>query len=105
MFPAIEKMPILKSVPIVSSVPEGQLVDLATIVKSSEFETSEFETSEFETSENIMNQSDWGTSIYNVVDGRVRLFEGDKNLSEHGTRSIAHVLCDHTRQNLTRAKS
>ncbi len=52
-----------------------------------------------------MNQGDWGTSMYIVVDGRVRLFEGDKNLAEHGIRSIAHVLCDYTRQNIARAKS
>ena len=141
MLLTIEKVLILKSVPIFSSVPEGQLVDLATIAESVEYEAGEI----------IMNQGDLGTSMYIVVDGRVRIFEGDKDLAEHGTRAvfgelaaldaepraatvqalidctllrldgeslydlmagnkevtrgIVHVLCDYTRQNLSRVTS
>lgn len=78
MLLTIEKVLILKSVPIFSSVPEGQLVDLATIAESVEYDAGEI----------IMNQGDLGTSMYIVVDGRVRIFEGDKELGEHGTRAV-----------------
>jgi CRP-like cAMP-binding protein len=61
MLLTIEKVLILKSVSIFSSVPEGQLVDLATIVESVEYEAGEI----------IMTQGDLGTSMYIVVDGRV----------------------------------
>ena len=78
MLLTIEKVLILKSVPIFASVPEGQLVDLATIAETVEFDAGEI----------IMNQGDLGTSMYIVVDGRVRIFEGDKDLAEHGTRAV-----------------
>ncbi|MFT7220231.1 MAG: CRP-like cAMP-binding protein [Candidatus Azotimanducaceae bacterium] len=78
MLLTIEKVLILKSVPIFASVPESQLVDLATIA----------ETVEYAAGENIMNQGDLGTSMYIVVNGRVRIFEGDKDLAEHGTRAV-----------------
>jgi len=78
MLLTIEKVLILKSVPIFASVPEGQLVDLATIAETVEFDEGEI----------IMNQGDLGTSMYIVVDGRVRIFEGDKDLAEHGARAV-----------------
>jgi len=78
MLLTIEKVLILKSVPIFASVPESQLVDLATIA----------ETVEYAAGDNIMNQGDLGTSMYIVVNGRVRIFEGDKDLAEHGTRAV-----------------
>ena len=78
MLLTIEKVLILKSVHIFSSVPEAQLVDLATIV----------ETVEFDAGETIMHQGDLGTSMYIVVDGRVRIFEGDQELVMLGDRSV-----------------
>lgn len=78
MLLTIEKVLILKSVPIFSSVPEGQLVDLATIAETVEYEAGEI----------IMKKGDLGTSMYIVVDGKVRIFEGDKVLAEVGTRSV-----------------
>lgn len=151
MLLTIEKVLILKSVPIFASVPEGQLVDLATIAEAVEYSEGEV----------ILNQGDLGTSMYIVVDGRVRIFEGvndggsqvmaEKELAIVGTRAvfgelaaldpepraasvqaledctllrldgeslydlmsgnremtrgIVHVLCDYTRQNLSRAKN
>ena len=141
MLLTIEKVLVLKSVPLLSSVPENQLVDLATIAESVEYETGEV----------IINQGYLGTSMYIVVDGRVRIFDGDQELGDHGdhavfgelaaldpeprvasvqaiedctllridgeslydlmsgdkelTRGIVHVLCDYTRQNLSRANN
>ena len=139
MLLTIEKVLVLKSVPLLSSVPENQLIDLATIAESVEYEAGKV----------IMNQGDLGTSMYIVVDGRVRIFDGDEELGDHGdravfgelaaldpepraasvqaiedctllridgeslydlmsgnkelTKGIVQVLCDYTRQNLTRA--
>ena len=78
MLLTIEKVLILKSVPIFSSVPENQLVDLATIAETVEYDEGDL----------IMNQGDLGTSMYIVVNGRVRIFDGDKDLAEHGTRAV-----------------
>ncbi len=78
MLLTIEKVLILKSVPIFSSVPEGQLVDLATIAETVDYDAGEI----------IMNQGDLGTSMYIVVNGQVRIFEGEKELAVHGTRSV-----------------
>ena len=78
MLLTIEKVLILKSVPIFSSVPESQLVDLATIAEAVEYDAGEL----------IMNQGDIGTSMYIVVDGQVRIFEGEKELAIGGTRAV-----------------
>jgi CRP-like cAMP-binding protein len=78
MLLTIEKVLILKSVPIFSSVPESQLVDLATIAESVEYDAGEL----------IMHQGDIGTSMYIVVDGKVRIFEGEKELAVGGTRAV-----------------
>lgn len=78
MLLTIEKVLALKSVPVFSSVPENQLVDLATITESVEYEAGEI----------IMNQGDLGTSMYIVVDGRVRIYDGDQELGEQGNRAV-----------------
>ncbi len=78
MLLTIEKVLILKSVSIFSSVPEAQLVDLATIVESVEYEAGEV----------IVNKGDLGTSMYIVADGKVRVFEGDRELGILGDREV-----------------
>ena len=78
MLLTIEKVLILKSVNIFSSVPEAQLVDLATIAESIEFEAGEI----------IMHKGDLGSSMYIVADGKVRIFEGDQELGIHGDRAV-----------------
>ena len=70
MLLTIEKVLILKSVDIFSSVPEAQLVDLATIVDSVEFDAGEV----------IMHKGDLGSSMYIVVDGKVRVGDVDTEL-------------------------
>ena len=78
MLLTIEKVLILKSVPIFSSVLENQLVDLATITESVEYSAGDI----------IMNQGDLGSSMYIVVNGRVRIFEGEKELAIGETRAV-----------------
>lgn len=53
-------------------------MDLATIAETVEFDAGEI----------IINEGDLGTSMYIVVNGQVRIFEGDKELAVHGTRAV-----------------
>ena len=76
MLLTIEKVLILKAVDIFSSVPEAQLVDLATIIESVEFDAGEI----------IIHKGDLGSSMYIVVDGKVRVFEGETELTTLGER-------------------
>ncbi len=78
MLLTIEKVLILKSVNIFSSVPEAQLVDLATIVESVEFDAGEI----------IMQKGDLGSSMYIVADGKVRIFDGEQELGILGDRTV-----------------
>jgi len=78
MLLTIEKVLILKSVKIFSSVPEAQLVDLATIVESVEYDAGE----------QIVTQGDLGSSMYIVANGKVRVFEGEKELGILGSRAV-----------------
>ena len=78
MLLTIEKVLILKSVKIFSSVPEAQLVDLATIVESIEYDAGEL----------IVRQGDLGNSMYIVANGKVRVFERDKELGILGSRAV-----------------
>lgn len=78
MLLTIEKVLILKSVNIFSSVPEAQLVDIATIVESVEFDAGE----------TIIHKGELGSSMYIVVDGTVRVFEGDTELTTLGKRAV-----------------
>ena len=78
MLLTIEKVLILKSVSVFSSVPEAQLVDLATIVESVEYDAGDV----------IMHQGDLGNSMYIVADGKVRIFDGDHELGVLGNRAV-----------------
>ena len=78
MLLTIEKVLILKSVSIFSSVPEAQLVDLATIVESVEYDAGDV----------IMEQGDLGNSMYIVAYGKVRIFDGEQELGVFGNRAV-----------------
>jgi len=78
MLLTIEKVLILKSVKIFSSVPEAQLVDMATVV----------ETVGYDAGETIIRQGELGTSMYIVAAGKVRFFDGDKELGVVGERTV-----------------
>lgn len=78
MLLTIEKVIFLKSVKVFASVREDQLVDIATIVKLVDYEKGEL----------IMAEGDLGTCMYIVVDGQVRVFQGDTQLNILGTRAV-----------------
>ena len=78
MLLTIEKVLILKSVDVFTSVPEQQLVDIATIVESGEYEAGEF----------IVRQGDLGTSMFIIVDGSVRFYDGETDLGTLGSRGV-----------------
>lgn len=78
MLLTIEKVLILKSVSVFSSVPEAQLVDLATIVESVEYEAGDI----------IVRQGELGNSMYILANGKVRMFTEDKELGVVGGRTV-----------------
>ena len=78
MLLTIEKVLILKSVKIFSSVPEAQLADLATIAEAVEYDAGE----------TILKQGELGTSMYIVVNGKVRVSESKNELGLLGTRTV-----------------
>lgn len=78
MLLTIEKVLILKSVKVFSSVPEAQLVDLATIA----------ETVDYDTGDVIVHEGELGNSMYILASGKVRMFAGDKELGVLGGRAV-----------------
>lgn len=78
MLLTIEKVLILKSVNVFSSVPEAELVDLATIVDSVDYQAGEV----------IINQGDLGNSMFIVADGRVRIFNEERELAVYKNRDV-----------------
>ena len=61
MLLTIEKVLILKSVHVLSSVPEPQLVEIANIIDTVEYQNGDV----------IMNEGDLGSAMYIVAEGRV----------------------------------
>ena len=78
MLLTIEKVLVLKSVHVFASVREEQLVDIATIADSVDYRAGDL----------IMQAGDLGSSMYIVVDGRVRVFQGKKELGQLGSRAV-----------------
>ncbi|MCB1644282.1 MAG: cyclic nucleotide-binding domain-containing protein [Pseudomonadales bacterium] len=78
MLLTIEKVLILKSVKIFSSVPEAQLVDMATVIDTVEYDAGDV----------IIRQGELGTSMYIVANGMVRFFDGEKELGVLGSRAV-----------------
>ena len=78
MFLTVEKVLILKTVGIFSDIPEADLVNVATVLEEVEFgpETD------------IFRKGDIGRSLYIVVDGRVRVYDGDRVLAILGEGEV-----------------
>lgn len=78
MLTTIEKVIILKMVDIFSKTPDDVLADVANLLE--EVEISEEET--------IFKQGDLGDSMYVIVDGKVRVQDGEHLLNYLGDRDV-----------------
>ena len=74
----LEKVLILKSVDLFSSVPEESLVNVASILEEVEAEPGE----------EIIRKGDLGTSMYIIIDGKVRVHMDGQDLAELGPREV-----------------
>lgn len=76
MMTLFEKLFFLKTVPLFKFVRDDQLLAIAAIIKESRFETGQA----------IIHQGDWGTDMYLIVNGSVKVHNGDTlvtHLSHH----------------------
>ena len=74
MLSTIERVLLLKGVSLFSGIPDEALVDVACALEEMEVGAGE----------RIIVKGDAGTSMYIVVDGRVRVHDGDHILNELG---------------------
>ena len=78
MLMTIERVVILKSVDIFATIAEDHLVDLARIAVEVEFRAGDF----------IIRRGEFGTSMFIIVSGRVRIHAGDQVIAELGEREV-----------------
>lgn len=78
MLLTIEKVLILKTVGIFSDIPEAALVDVASVLDEVEFDPET----------EIFRKGDTGSSLYVVVSGRVRVFDGDRLIAILGEGEV-----------------
>ena len=74
----LEKVLVLKSVDLLSSVPENALVEVASILEEMGVETGA----------EIIRQGDMGTTMYVIVEGRVRVHTDGHEVAELGPREV-----------------
>ncbi len=78
MLSTIEKVIILKTVTMFSQTPDNVLAEVANLLE--EIDVSEGET--------IFKQGDQGDSLYVIVDGRVRVHDGERVINYLGERDM-----------------
>ena len=78
MLLTIEKVLILKSVPLFATVQEQQLVEIASLIEQVDYPKDAV----------VMEVGDLGSSMYIVVEGRVRVYRGDTELRILGSRAV-----------------
>ena len=78
MLTTIEKVIILKAVPIFAETPDEALVEVASLLD--EIDASAGET--------IIEKGDMGSCMYIIVDGEVRVHDGERTLRHLGNRDI-----------------
>ena len=78
MLSIVEKVLILKTVPVFSQTPDNVLADVADLLE--EVDVAENET--------IFNQGDAGDSLYVILDGKVRVHDGERLLNDLGERDV-----------------
>lgn len=74
----IERVLLLKSADVFSEVPEQDLLELAAAVEEIEVRLGE----------KIIEKGELGSSLYVVVDGKVRVHDGDRELQVLGSREM-----------------
>lgn len=82
MLLTVEKVIILKSVSIFSRTPEEVLVDVASVLREVDYRAGE----------TLFDKGDIGTSMYFIVNGRLRVHDGDVTVAELGEREIVGEL-------------
>lgn len=78
MLSIVEKVIILKTVPMFSQTPDNVLADVAGLLD--EVDASENET--------VFNKGDRGDSLYIIIDGKVRVHDGERLLNYLGERDV-----------------
>ncbi len=78
MLSIVEKVLILKTVTMFSQTPDNVLADVANLLE--DMDVSENET--------IFEQGDPGDSLYVIVDGKVRVHDGDRLLNYLGESDV-----------------
>jgi CRP-like cAMP-binding protein len=74
----LEKVIILKSVEIFQALPEEHLVELAGILRAREVHAGE----------TIIREGDIGTSLFVIVEGKVRVHRQEKEVAVLGSRDV-----------------
>ena len=74
----IERVLLLKSTDVFSEIPEEDLLELAAAVEEIEIPQGE----------RIIEKGELGSSLYVVVDGKIRVHDGDQELRVLGRREI-----------------
>ena len=74
----IERVLLLKSAKVFSEVPEEDLLELAAGVEEIEVRLGE----------GIIEKGELGSSMYIIVDGKVRVHDGDRELQVLGSREM-----------------
>jgi len=74
----LERVLILKSVDLFSSVPPDALVEVASILEEMELEPGE----------NILQEGAMGTAMFIIVEGRVRVHAGGRDIAELGPKEV-----------------
>jgi len=74
----IEKVIILKSVSIFKEIPEESLVEVASLLEELDIKAGA----------EIFHKDDIGTSMYTIVEGKVRVHDGDKEIDTLADREV-----------------
>lgn len=78
MLLTLEKVIILKTVNIFSEIPEEYLVELASSVEQVHIKAGE----------QIFKKGDLGSSMYIIIEGRVRIHDGDREIAVLDDREV-----------------
>jgi len=78
MLSPVEKVLILKAAPLFSETPDNVLADIGDLVDEVSFDTDQ----------TIFNKGDHGDSLYVIVSGSVKVWDGDRLLNELGEGEV-----------------